>query len=91
MKKITLVLLCITTLMGTQALVSKTTNSGILLYRLRNAFLIQASSEGDEQLALALLSLPAINLSHRDKNGKTAYNLAHNNDLHEIEMLFENY
>ncbi len=43
----------------------------ITVFRLKNELLIQAAAKGKEKLALTLLALPGINLSTKDKTGKT--------------------
>ena len=51
-------------------------NTGVTLYRMKNALLVQEASKGNEEIVLVLLQIPSINPSAQDGSGRTALHYA---------------
>ena len=68
MKKILLSLALITPLSASYTLAA---NTGVTLYRIKDALLVRAAANGNEALVLTLLEL-GVDSSTQDRSGKTA-------------------
>ena len=69
MKKILYSLILIAAVSGSYALNAST---GVTLFHLRNALLVQAAAQGNESIVLTLLELPGVDPSAQDIIGRTA-------------------
>ena len=56
----------------------------ITVFRMKDKLLIQAAAQGKEKLALTLVAFPGIQLSAKDKMGKTALHYAAEKGLLEL-------
>ena len=52
------------------------THVGVMLFRMKNVFLVQAAAQGNESVVLTLLSLPGTDPSTQDASGRTALHYA---------------